>query len=179
MLPDSAPSIVACSVEIEQISATGREHPISLRRARRQLPATAQPRQHGQARFWAASALAVSAAVGAGRAEACSCLGHGASGAWLGIAHTGYRLWRRLSPEQKQALRARALALSERARGMRRNATNRLHTTSGRIGDSMAEPEQRTAVSDRQGDSAEEPSAAEQAQDEQARQEESGQESPA
>jgi hypothetical protein len=97
----------------------------------------------------------------------------------LGIAYTGYRLWRRLSPEQKQALRARALALSERARGMRRNATNRLHTTSGRIGDSMAEPEQRTAVSDRQGDSAEEPSAAEQAQDEQARQEESGQESPA
>jgi hypothetical protein len=96
----------------------------------------------------------------------------------LGIAYTGYRLWRRLSPEQKQALRARALALSERARGTRRTPLT-LHTTSDRRGASMAEPEQPTAVSDRQDDAAEEPSAAEQAQDEQARQEESGQESPA
>jgi hypothetical protein len=37
----------------------------------------------------------------------------------LGIAYTGYRLWRRLSPEQKQALRARAVALAHRARAGR------------------------------------------------------------
>lgn len=37
----------------------------------------------------------------------------------LGIAYTGYRLWRRLSPEQKQALRARAVALAHHARAGR------------------------------------------------------------
>jgi len=34
----------------------------------------------------------------------------------LGIAYTAYRLWRRLSPAQKQALRARAAALTGEAR---------------------------------------------------------------
>ena len=37
----------------------------------------------------------------------------------IGIADAGYRLWRRLSPEQKHALRARALAIVHRARAGR------------------------------------------------------------
>jgi len=35
----------------------------------------------------------------------------------LGLAYTGYRLWRRLSPEQKRAIKARASNLTGRLRG--------------------------------------------------------------
>jgi len=40
----------------------------------------------------------------------------------LGFAYTGYQLWRRLSPQQKQALRAHAAAVVERARNRRRDS---------------------------------------------------------
>lgn len=35
----------------------------------------------------------------------------------LGLAYTAYQLWRRLSPEQKQRIRAGAVNVARRARG--------------------------------------------------------------
>ena len=79
----------------------------------------------------------------------------------LGIAYTGYRLWRRLSPQQKQALRARPTTATPPSEGA-----------------SVAEPDQAPPGQERD-DEGDEPSPAQEAQDEQARQEETGQESPA
>lgn len=97
----------------------------------------------------------------------------------LGVAYAGYRLWRRLSPAQKQALRARTVAIAERVRAGRPPAsvTPRVRANESREAP-MSEADKPAPAPAKHEEAAREPSAAEAAQEEQARQEETGQESP-
>jgi hypothetical protein len=65
----------------------------------------------------------------------------------LGLAYTGYQLWRRLSPQQKQALKSRAtqfgLSMRRRSSGLRPPRTN----GPGGIGESAVRDQVSTAAS--------------------------------
>ena len=49
----------------------------------------------------------------------------------LGLAYTGYQLWRRLSPAQKQRIRGGATSLAGRARRRRADPANPFESPPG------------------------------------------------
>lgn len=71
----------------------------------------------------------------------------------MGLAFTGYQLWRRLSPQQKAAIRSRAGVLVRRARDRRRDAgaadAGAARSVSSRVGAATAPQEENPVTSDR------------------------------
>jgi hypothetical protein len=61
----------------------------------------------------------------------------------VGIAFTAFQLWRRLSPQQRAALRARASSVVVEARGRRaRNSRDVKLSAASKVGAATASPEE-------------------------------------